>query len=96
MRCINTYGSYKCICEDGFQQNGDQCLQAAAPGKVLLIMIFLKLSVKFLKKLSECNYHEKNYDQAYAPQRNVTLMRLASLLAKTPNVFVTLDSKVFK
>lgn len=46
MRCINTYGSYKCICEDGFQQNGDQCLQAAAPGKVLLIVIFLKLSVK--------------------------------------------------
>ena len=51
---------------------------------------------KTVKKLFDYNYQEKNYDQAYAPQRNVTLMRLASLLAKTPNVFVTLDSKVFK
>ena len=32
MLCINTVGSAKCSCKNGFQQNGDECHPAPAPG----------------------------------------------------------------
>lgn len=40
--CVNTSGSYKCVCSEGFEDKDGTCVQTVKPGKQLFRNNFLK------------------------------------------------------